>query len=110
MNMTDMKNEQETSVFLTDGQAKQTLGGFYRSVAQLAGHEETDDTMYDCCKILVSGNVQEAIIQAYQDEIPGVRMESIISLLAIGGPKMNAELGQNEVRIQLGFIRTKTAD
>ena len=100
-----MKDGMETSVFLTGGQEKQTLGDFYRSVAQLVGHEETDDTMYDCCKILVS-----AIIQAYQNEIPGVRMESIITLLAIGGPKMNAELGQNEVRIQPGFISTKTAD
>lgn len=41
-----MRDGIETSVFLTDGQAKQTLGGFYRSVAKLAGHEETDDTMY----------------------------------------------------------------
>lgn len=105
-----MKDGMETSVFLTGGQEKQTLGDFYRSVAQLVGHEETDDTMYDCCKILVSANVQDAIIQAYQNEIPGVRMESIITLLAIGGPKMNAELGQNEVRIQPGFISTKTAD
>ncbi len=110
MNMTDMKNEQETSVFLTDGQAKQTLGDFYRSVAQMAGHEEREDTMYDCCKILVSANVQEAIIQAYQEENPGIKMESIIALLAIGGPKMNAELGQNEVKIQPGFIRTKNAE
>lgn len=105
-----MRDGIETSVFLTDGQAKQTLRGFYRNVAKLAGHEETDDTMYDCCKILVSASVQDAIIQAYQDEIPGVRMESIITLLAIGGPKMNAELGQDEVRIQPGFINTKTAD
>lgn len=105
-----MRDGIETSVFLTDGQAKQTLGGFYRSVAKLAGNEETDDTMYDCCKILVSASVQDAIIQAYQDEIPGVRMESIITLLAIGGSKMNAELGQDEVRIQPGFISTKTAD
>ena len=105
-----MRDGIETSVFLTDGQAKQTLGGFYRSVAQLVGHEETDDTMYDCCKILVSANVQDAIIQAYQDDIPDVRMESIITLLAIGGPKMNAELGKNEVRIHPGFISTKIAD
>lgn len=66
-----MRDGIETSVFLTDGQAKQTWGGFYRSVAKLAGNEETDDTMYDCCKILVSVSVQDAIIQAYQDEIPG---------------------------------------
>ncbi len=105
-----MRDGMEISVFLTDGQAKQTLGSFYRSVAQLAGHEETDDTMYNCCKILVSADVQDAIIQAYQDDIPDVSMESIIAMLAMGGPKMNAELGRNEVRIQPGFISTKIAD
>lgn len=101
-------NEMERSVFLTDEQAKQTLADFYRSVAQSAGYEEKEDTMYDCCRILVSANVHDAIIQAYQEMQPGIPMESIMTLLAIGGPKMDVALGKNEVRIQPGFIGSKS--
>lgn len=107
MKVYDEKDEKERSVFLTDEQAKQTLGDFYRSVAQSAGHEEKEDTLYDCCRILVSPNVQDAIIKAYQEAHPEVAMESIITLLAISGPKADAELGHNEVRIQSGFIGSK---
>lgn len=105
--MDSTKKEMERSVFLTDEQAKQTLADFYRSVAQSAGYEEKEDIMYNCCRILVSANVHDAIIQAYQEMQPGIAMESIITVLAIGGPKMDAALGKNEVRIQPGFIGTK---
>lgn len=107
MKMDVVKDEEERSVFLTDEQAKQTLGDFYRSVAQSAGHEEREDTLYDCRRILVSRNVQDAIIQAYQEARPNATRTDIISLLAICGPKADAELGRNEVKIQSGFIGSK---
>lgn len=47
-----------------------TLSEFYRCMAEEAGHEETEDTVYDCTKILVAPNVQDAIIQA-SGKIPG---------------------------------------
>ena len=105
--MDSTKKEMERSVFLTDEQAKQTLTDFYRSVALAAGYQAKEDTLYDCCRILVSANVHDAIIQAYQEMQPGIAMESIITVLAIGGPKMDAALGKNEVRIQQGFIGSK---
>lgn len=107
MNMDSTKNEMEKSVFLTEEQAKQTLADFYRSVAQSAGYEEKEDTLYDCCRILVSANVHDAIIQAYQEMQPDISKENIITVLAIGGPKMDAALENNEVRIQPGFIGSK---
>lgn len=45
MNMDNVKDTEERNIFLTDEQAKQTLGDFYRSVAQSAGHEEREDTL-----------------------------------------------------------------
>lgn len=106
--MDSMRDGEEKSILLTDGQAKQTLEDFYCSVAQSAGHEEREDTLYDCCKILVSANVQDAIIQAYQEAHPDAAKESIIILLAISGPKVDERLGYNEVKIQSGFVSSKS--
>ena len=107
MKMYDVKDEEERSVFLTDEQTKQTLGDFYRSVARSAGHEEREDTLYDCRRILVSLNVQDAIIQAYQEIRPSATRADIIMLLALCGPKADEELERNEVKIQSGFIGSK---
>lgn len=109
MNADNMRDGEEGNIFLTDEQAKQTLEDFYRSVAKLAGHEEKEDTLYDCCRILVSANVQDAIIQAYQEKHPDAAGTNIIMLLAVSGPKVDADLGHNEVKIQPGFIRLKAA-
>lgn len=61
-----LENEDVRSVILTEKQMGHTLADFYRCVAKEAGHEETEETMYDCTKILVAPDVQDAIIQAYQ--------------------------------------------
>jgi hypothetical protein len=102
-----MNEVKETRVLLTDEQKRQTLEDFYRSVAQSAGYEEKEDTMYDCCRILVAANVQDAIIEAYQEAHPNVEMSNIMMLLAISGPKVDRELAYNEVRIQTGFVGRK---
>ena len=47
---------------MEEKQMSHTLSEFYRCVAEEAGHEETEDTVYDCTKILVAPNVQDAII------------------------------------------------
>lgn len=94
-------------ILLTNEQTRQTLGGFYRSVAQSAGYEEKEDTMYDCCRILVAANVQDAIIEAYQEAHLNAGMSNIMLLLAVSGPKVDKELAHNEVRIQPGFVGRK---
>lgn len=65
-----MNEVMERKILLTDEQKRQMLGDFYRSVARSAGYEEKEDTMYDCCRILVADNVQDAIIEAYQEANP----------------------------------------
>lgn len=83
---------------------KHTLSDFYRCVADEAGHEETEDTMYNCTRILVAPDVQDAIIQAYQMKWPDVPMNTIIIRLAISGLKVCDNLHCGEVVIQKGFI------
>lgn len=106
MNRNVMTSEEEKIILLTDEQAQQTLEDFYRSVAQLIGHEETKNTLYDCSKIWVASNVWDAIIRAYQEKQPDVEEKSIITLLVISGPKADKGLGRNEVKIQSGFINS----
>ena len=94
----------ERSIALTEEQMENTLSDFYRCVAEEAGHEETEDTMYDCTRILVAPDVQDAIIQAYQRKWPDAPMNAIIIRLAISGPKVCDNLHCGEVVIQKGFI------
>lgn len=82
------ENEAGRSVILTEKQMGRTLADFYRCVAKEAGYEETEETMYDCTKILVATDVQDAIIQAYQEKWPDVPMDAIIIRLAMSGPKV----------------------
>ena len=98
------ENEDGRSVILTEKQMGHTLADFYRCVAKEAGHEETEETMYDCTKILVAPDVQDAIIQAYQKKWPGAPMDAIVIRLAISGPKVRDNLRCGEVMIQKGFI------
>ena len=98
-----MNEVMERKILLTDEQKRQMLGDFYRSVARSAGYEEKEDTMYDCCRILVADNVQDAIMEAYQEANPNVGMSSIMMLR----PKVDRGLAYNEVRIQPGFVGRK---
>ena len=97
-------NDEEKTVVLTEEQMERTLGDFYRCVAGLVGHEETEDTMYDCTKILVASNVRDAIIRAYQATCPNAPLDAILCILAMSGPKVSSSLGCGEVAVQTGFI------
>jgi hypothetical protein len=97
----------EKSVFLSEEQMTQTLGSFYRTAAELLGYKENEDTMYDCTRILVSANVQDAIIASYKATSPEATMEQIIIHLAMSGPKVAEDLRDDEVVLQEGFVVTK---
>lgn len=99
--------EGEKIITLAEKQMIHTLSEFYRCVSEEAGHEETEDTVYDCTKILVAPNVQDAIIQAYQERWPEAPMDAIIIRLAISGPKVCGSLHCGQVMIQDGFISMK---
>ena len=93
----------EKSIFLSEEQMTQTLCNFYRTAAEMLGYEENEKTMYDCTRILVAVNVQDAIIASYKAVCPKVTMEQIIIHLAISGPKVAEDLKENEVVLQEGF-------
>lgn len=97
----------DKKLVLTDCQVIGTLEQFYKNAANEAGYTETEDIMYDCRKILVAPNIQDAVIGAYQGLCPGVSVHDILIYLAISGPKVCEELGMNEVIIQNGFITAK---
>ena len=86
---------------------EQTLCDFYRTAAEILGYEENETTMYDCTRILVAAHVQDAIIASYKAACPKVTMEQIIMHLAMSGPKVAEDLGENEVVLQEGFIFMK---
>lgn len=96
--------EDGRSIVLEREQMEHTLSDFYRCIAKEAGYEETEDTLYDCTRILVAPDVQDAIIQAYQTKWPDAPMAAIIIRLAVSGPKVRDSLRCGEVVIQKGFI------
>lgn len=95
-------NEYERRIFLSEEQMTKTLNDFYRTVAEMAGYPEKEDTLYDCTCILIALNVQEAIIRAY--EAKGAPRQQIMARLLLSGPKASAALADNEVVLQKGFI------
>lgn len=97
----------QKSIFLSEEQMTQTLCNFYRTVAEMLGYEENEKTLYDCTRILVADNVQDAIIASYKAACSKVTTEQIITHLAIFGPKVAEDLKENEVVLQEGFVSTK---
>lgn len=94
-------------ILLSEQQMQQSLGCFYREVAEMAGYKENEDTLYDCRKILIASNVQEAIIRYYETMQPEISREQVIILLAISGPKVDFALKENEIVLQPGFVGNK---
>ena len=100
----------EKIIVLSQEQMEQTLEDFYRCVAKEAGYTETEDTLYDCRRILVASDVQDAIICAYQKICPRAPLEAIIIRLAMCGPKKCEDLGSGEVALQSGFVNSACKD
>ncbi len=107
MMMEMQKVDADRRVMLSEEEMEQSLPCFYRAVAEAAGYTETEDTMYDCTRILVASNVQDAIIRYYETTSPELSREQVITLLLLSGPKVDAELKDNEVVIQERFISEK---
>lgn len=101
------KKDTDRHVVLSEEQMAQTLDCFYQTVAETAGYTETEDTLYDCRRILIAPNVRDAIIRYYETAFMGATREQICILLVMSGPKVDSKLKENEVVIQSGFIGTK---
>ena len=95
-------DKDEKRIFLSAEQMAQTLSNFYSTVSKVAGYQEEEDTMYDCTRILIAPNVQDAIIRAY--EARGASRQQIVTCLLLSGPKASEMLAENEVVLQDGFI------
>ena len=107
MRMEMQKVNADRRMMLSEEKMEQPLPCFYRAVAEAAGYKETENTMYDCTRILVASNVQDAIIKYYETASPRLSREQIITLLLLSAPKVGAELKENEVVIQTGIISQK---
>lgn len=105
--MMEMQKVDADRRMMLSEEMEQSLPCFYRAVAETAGYTETENTMYDCTRILVASNVQNAIIRYYETTYPEASREQVITLLLLSGPKVDAELKENEVVIQKGFISEK---
>ncbi|MFG6344835.1 MAG: hypothetical protein K1W35_13970 [Lachnospiraceae bacterium] len=99
--------EKSKFVSLSDEQMKQILTPFYETVAAAAGYEVKQEDIFDCTKVNVAANVQENIIAAYQEKDTSLEKSSVISLLLMAGPKVDAGLPDNTVEIFDGYICKK---
>lgn len=100
----DHCKEKIKCVRLSDEQMKQVLTPFYETVASMAGYGIKQTDVFDCTKVNVAANVQENIIVAYQEKEASLERSSVISLLLMAGPKVDAGLPDNTVEIFDGYI------
>lgn len=88
------------------------LAEFYDEVAREMGIKPTSETKYDCTKVNVAANIQDGFYDYYlaltkANDIYAHENEAragITILLAMSGPKVNADLKANEVEVFDGFI------
>lgn len=84
----------------------------YETVAKEMGYTNTREIQFDCRKINVSKNIQDGFYTYYIElasitdpntSETEIRVE-ITMLLAMGGPKVDESLADNEVEVFDGFI------
>ena len=83
----------------------------YENAAIKSGYTVTDQTTYDCRRLDVAGNIQDAWIARYRRDLLAKSPElnesdvnqQIMSLLLNFGAKVSPNLSDNEIRIHPGF-------
>ena len=88
------------------------LTDLYDAVAKQIGYDDTSELEYDCTKINVSLDVQDAFYEFYaaiaREANPDVTEQEASTattvLLAVSGPKVDIHLNANEVEVFDGFI------
>ena len=83
----------------------------YKNIAVKAGYTPTQHTLYDCRRVCVSKNIQDAWYDYYheraKEQDPFLSdneiMCSITMLLLMNGAKVQPDLADNEVSIEKGF-------
>ena len=88
------------------------LAATYENAALKAGLKVDDRSQYDCRFICVAENIQNAWIQYYSEwireqnpHISDVDIKfNVAALLLMSGAKVEKVLGENEVRLEDGFL------
>ena len=83
----------------------------FRNAAKADGYSVCADTEYDCTKICVAGNIQDAWYEYYTKQIkqkyatvPEQQIKTEITMmLAICGAKVDRELSDGEAMVLQGF-------
>lgn len=84
----------------------------YEAIARQMGYAHTKKLHYNCTKVNVAQNIQDGFYEFYTKKEtrsnPNVNTRElqvqITMLLAMSGPKVDAELKANEVEVFDGFI------
>ena len=83
----------------------------YENAARKSGYRVTDRTTYDCRKLDVAGNIQDAWISYYREGAlagsPGLSEgdinQQVMALLLNYGAKVNTALSDNEIQVYPSF-------
>lgn len=80
------------------------LPKFYDIVAEkVLSRPLNEDEVYDCTKIDVAENIQDEWFRHYGDDL-GAPDYQIAMMLACYGPKVDSDLGIDEIIVYEGFI------
>lgn len=98
----------DTSCIVTIANPKTHLVAFYDAVAREMGFTNPEDLHYDCRKINVAANIQDAFFEFYRETNPDLSAQDVnmgtAMLLMCSGPKVDENLADNQVEVFEGFI------
>lgn len=95
---------------LTKGTADSLFGDtlsfvrFYEGVAQEFGLPVSENTLYDCRKILVAKNIMTRWLTQCEELYGKWSRIELAQKICILGPKASEDLEDNEVEIEKGFV------
>ena len=85
-----------------------TIMELYNKVAVAVGIDPEDVTSYDCRKILVARNLQDAVIEKYRQNFSDYKLAFGMDWCCYG-PKCEETLEDGVVEFEDGFMETKEA-
>lgn len=105
------------TITLEETEFSNGLDGTYENIARRLGAEVDGNTQYDCCRVCVAGNIQDAWISHYSASIrerhPDMAEadvgQQVMSLLLVFGAKVDPALAPCEARADDGFVSSAAA-
>ncbi len=92
--------------------AGRDITGLYDAIAAALGYDISDESLrYDCRKVCISENIREMLYKTYETENKQAFLENselaafeVTRRLLLYGPKVDADLPDNTVRTEEGFV------